>query len=213
MTSYPPGMVLRPLEGWPLEFTKQRRAAPFSSSHSDTLALLDRELRMIDSKDSKYPGSVLQVALTENDFRRDGMPRAGAKMAHPGVILTVEMRNRPTLSFPCDTFTHWHDNLRAITLGLEALRRLDRYGITQTGQQYRGWQALDAAPAPMTRESAAKLLRDHSSVPWEIILSDRAAATRAHRKARAAAHPDRHGGDQTLWDAVEAAAAIIGTGL
>lgn len=213
MSGYPPGMVLRPLDGWPFDFTKDRRKAQFSSSHSDTLEQLHRELKLIDPKDTKYPVSILQVALSENDFRRDGMPRAGAKMAHPGVILTVQMRNRPTLSFPCDTFTHWHDNLRAITLGLEALRRLDRYGITQTGQQYRGWQALDAAPAPMTRESAAKLLRDHSGVPWEIILSDHTAARRAHRKARAAAHPDRHDGDQTLWDAVEAAAAIIGTGL
>ena len=210
--SYPPAMVLRPLDGWPIQLTKSRRDAPFRAAHSDTLSVLDRELRLLDPKDRDYPPSILQVALSEGDFRRDGMPRADARMAHPGVILSIEPRNRPKMSFPCDTFTHWHDNLRAITLGLESLRKLDRYGITQTGQQYRGWQAIEGTPsaaATLTREAAAKVLRDHSDVPWELILSDPAAAARAVRKARGDAHPDRHDGAQTAWDHVQLAIAAL----
>lgn len=41
----------------------------------------------------------------------------------------------------------WQINLRAIALGLEALRKLDRYGITSRGEQYTGWRAIEATPS------------------------------------------------------------------
>ncbi|SCX34506.1 hypothetical protein [Mycolicibacterium fluoranthenivorans] len=204
--AYPPGMTLRPLDGWPFDFTRPRREAPFRSTFTSTLSQLDTELRLLDPDDRLYPPSVLQVALTERDFRKDGMPRADSRVAHPGVILNVEPRNRPALSFPCDTFTHWHDNLRAITLGLESLRKLDRYGITQTGQQYRGWQAIEAKPAFVTAQAALDFLGTVAAPghePWEQVH-----ARGLYRDARARTHPDR-GGARETWDRVEAAGAVL----
>lgn len=205
MTNYPPGMTLRPLDGWPLKFTSPRREAPFRSTLSDTLKLLTRELRNLDPKDTQWPTSVLQLALSERDFRLDGMPRADSKPAHPGVILNIETRNQPALSFPCDTFWRWHDNLRAIALGLEALRKINRYGITQTGQQYRGWQAIGAP-----KSSPAELVDFLAKVADEGV-SDTSSRNIARllRLARFKAHPDRNGGDGTLWDGVEQAAAQL----
>ncbi len=195
-------MVLRPLFGWPREFTAERKASRFESKMSDTVELLDRELRRLDPTDSRYPPSVLQLALREQDFRIDGMPRANSNPSHPGVILSIEPPGRPGMSFPCDTYLHWWDNLRAVALTLEALRKIDRYGVTRTSEQYRGWQAIESGSldAHGALDYLAKVAGN---------VSRRADAHSIHRAARAQAHPDRNGGRQSHWDRVEAAATVL----
>lgn len=216
--NYPPGMKLRPLDGWPGELTRSRKGSAFKSGLTDTITLLDRELRMIDPADSCYPAAVLQLALAERDFRIDGMPRANSTPAHPGVIVNIEPGNKPALSFPCDTFLHWHDNLRAIALTLEALRKVDRYGVTQTGQQYRGWQAIEAKPSVDAVSAACVLLarfawpneNDECQANWaHKIATDPEIRRNTYRQARAKSHPDRHNGDRALWNQVESAAAAL----
>lgn len=130
---------VRPIDQWPRELTKSRQRARFSAPYGSTMQLLDRELKHLRAR-----GVVLLMALSERDIRLDGRPRANAKADHPGVILCFEDRTGAK-RFPCDKFDHWHDNLRAIALSLEALRTVDRYGVTTHGEQYRGWQAL---PSP-----------------------------------------------------------------
>ncbi len=217
MPDYPPNMTLRPIETWPHSLTRDRRRSNFSAQWSDTLTRLERELWYL-GKDQQYAAAVLQIALREQDFRiTDGMPRANATAQHPGVILNIESRHGP-LSYPCDTFTRWQDNLRAIALGLEALRKVERYGITQTGQQYRGWQAIEAKATPIAQTPAGAAVylakaaqgNDDSVSDWaHRILHDPETARTTYRKARANTHPDRHGGARTAWDAVEAAADIL----
>lgn len=202
MSGYPDGMRLRPIEAWPgeLTFAYDRVASPFSAPWSDTLDKLDRELRHL-GRYGRNAESVLQIAMREQDFRLDGMPRATAKPVHPGVILAVES-TKGSLSFPCDKFTRWQDNLRAITLGLEGLRRLDRYGITPGDQQYTGWRQIEsgAASAP---EPADTLLQfgqyrgpDES---WRDV----------YRRAIKATHPDR-GGRREDFERVQAAGRALG---
>ncbi|OHU48123.1 molecular chaperone DnaJ [Mycobacteroides chelonae] len=218
MPDYPPNMTLRPIEIWPLRHTREPRIANFSAQWADTLNLLDRELWHLGPRLDRRPApAVLQIAIREQDFRLDGMPRANAKPEHPGVILNIES-NKGALSFPCDTFTRWRDNLRAIALGLEALRKVERYGITQTGQQYRGWQAIESKPTPIAQTPAGAAVHlakasqgnDDSVSDWaHRILHDPETARNTYRKARANTHPDRHSGDRTAWDAVEAAAETL----
>ncbi|MCV7424374.1 molecular chaperone DnaJ [Mycobacterium yunnanensis] len=226
MTDYPPGMTLRPIAAWPTASTTDRRPAPFESSLTSTLEVLDRELRALGPHGLRgahgsnwYPTSILQLALREQDFRNDGMPRANAVPSHPGVILNIQPKGKPELSFPCDTFTRWQDNLRGIALGLEALRKLDRYGITQTGQQYTGWRAIEATPSMNARAAACAVLariawpneNDAAQAEWaHKIATDPEIGRTTYRKAKANAHPDRNGGSQTLWDHVEGAAKVIG---
>jgi hypothetical protein len=95
-----------------------RQAVPLS----DTLEMFDRELRMIDGREVE-----VLVAIAPEPFRLDGQPRAQAKAEHPGVILSLQSRHKQ-LSYPCDTIMTWQDNLRAITLALEALRNADATG-------------------------------------------------------------------------------------
>lgn len=146
------------------------------------------------------------------------MPRANARPTHPGVILAIESNKGP-LSFPCDKFTTWQDNLRAIALALEALRKVDRYGITPNDEQYTGWKQLGSAHVPTDSLSDACTLLARIAWPNEApdmqaqwapkIATDRDVAQGTYRQARIKAHPDRNGGEQANWDAVEAAAEVL----
>jgi hypothetical protein len=123
--------LYEPLVTWPGKLTTNRRRAPFRASYGKTLDLLERELAHLGAKTV-----ILQVALQRADIRLDGRPRSGAKAAHPGVVMTFQSKHGP-LSYPCDRFDAWEDNIRAIALSLEHLRAVDRYGVTGNGQQYR----------------------------------------------------------------------------
>lgn len=183
----------RPIDTWPGDETRTRRPAPFASGWGTTLALLLRELKMLDAQQV-----VCQVAIAPRDFRiRDGHPKSNAKASHPGVILAFESKHGP-LKYACDTFTQFDDNMRAIALGLEALRKVERYGITKRGEQYKGWTQLPPGTVmglPMDREEAARVLADLAygspSAPIEDVDA-------AYRNAVKHHHPD-HGGDADLF--------------
>jgi len=206
MSIYPDGMRLRPLLHWPGQFPTEHVRSPFSTTLTNTLAELDLELRHLG--DGRRPApSVLELALREDDFRVDGLPRSNARTQHPGVILHIESCVGP-LSNPAANFTTWQDNLRAITLGLNGLRRLERYGITPGSEQYQGWKQLPAAgtgSATRDARSAERFLRD-------LVQLAEAPVAKVYRAARAKTHPDRS--DDTaesrrLWDAVEAAGEVL----
>lgn len=175
-------ITFRPITLWPGEVTRNRKASPFQSSWPSTLDLLDRELHQLRARDV-----VLEIALSEWDIRQDGWPRANARNPdHPGVILAFNSRVGP-LKYQTDIFNHWRANVRAIALALEALRKVDRYGITKRGEQYAGWKALPS-PAEAIRARGERLIEEHGSVV----------------AALHATHPD-HGGDPEDFHAVQEA--------
>jgi hypothetical protein len=185
--------------------TRTRRRSNFSASWSDTVDLLRRELRAIGAKNV-----VLQVAMEEKDFRNDGYPRAQAKPAHPGVILSLESNVGP-LSWPCDTFTTWQDNIRGIALSMEALRKVDRYGVTKRGEQYRGWRQLPSTASTPTQFASVEAALDFLGEVIGVNVAATDVDVRVvYRRARAIAHPDRHAnGDDSLWRQVESAGELL----
>lgn len=189
----------RPLQlPWGQPVTEQRRSRwTFKASWSATLQLLDRELWHLDAD-----AAILQVDVTEADLRLDGQLRANARPNFPGVRLIVDTP-RGTLSWQTDVCEDWQHNVRSIALGLEALRAVDRYGITTAGEQYKGWLQIEAgrsAESPV--EVLARIAGESPKLPEAALL----------RRARAAAHPDRNNGDRAMWDQVEAAATLLGLG-
>ena len=198
---------------WPYLETKGRKASPFTSSWSSTLELLDREITAL-----KVRGAVaVRVVGAPTDVRRDGMLRASARLGHPGVAISFESMHGP-LTYPCDRFVSagqgaladWQVNVRAIALGLEALRRVERYGITSRGEQYAGWRQIEASSdgAPFhDRDSAIKWLC--TLAPADQVGYPPVPSTLL-RIAKREAHPDRNGGRRGLWDLVEQAEALIG---
>lgn len=150
------------------------KSSPFSASLTATAEVLAREV------DHLRPERViLEADFREDQLRIDGLPRATATAASPGVILTLVGTAHGDLRYPCSTFRRWEDNLRAIALALEALRRVDRYGVTKRGEQYAGWKQLGAGTGPGEGDPARgrRLIVEHGGVT----------------AALKAAHPD-HGG-------------------
>lgn len=196
---------------WTLPTTPDPKPNPFRASWDGTLELLDRELSAIEAD----PDTVtLAVDLRPDQIRRDGQPRAGAKAGWRGVILSFDCRHG-SLSYPCDTFearwhgeVSWQANTRAIALGLEALRQVDRYGIAVSGQQYRGFRELGSGePGDISFasiEAAADYLiacgaGDDGAPEVSLVISDKAVRDRLYRRAARRLHPDTGTGDEEAF--------------
>lgn len=195
--------TFRPIDKWPGQPTPpgRRKRAPFRATWSRTASQLARELRHLGARNI-----VIQLALTEREIRIDGWPRADARPQHSGVILSFESKHGP-LNYPCDTFNDWQSNLRAIALALESLRRVDRYGVTRHGEQYRGWKKLPG-PEPvqttMSVEEAARFVERlavgdddaQAARNSERCIRDAGYYRTLYREAAKIAHPDAGGSQQ-----------------
>ncbi len=194
----------------------QRKQSQFDTTWSKTLKQLGKEIDHLSGRDV-----VIEADVREQDIRNDGMLRANARPSSPAVVVAFETTKHGPMLYRCDRYVtgwrtegvdSWQHNVRAIALTLEALRAVDRYGATETGQQYAGFKALPAGHAMrashMTRDEAVWLLDEYCDRDWSA--RDPEDLAHVHRRARAAAHPDRHGGDRTLWDQVEQAAQVLG---
>lgn len=155
-------LAFRPIDRWPnlpdptsVSDVCRRSPWSFKAGYDDTLNLLQHEAEKLDARGPV----VVQLALVEDDLRRDGMLRAHAQPTHPGVIVSFESRHGP-LQYATDEFALWQHNLRAIALGLEALRKVDRYGISKGGEQYAGWKQLPAATGDTMDREAARAFID-----------------------------------------------------
>jgi hypothetical protein len=151
---WPDGLKAGPISQWPGELTRHRQRSKFKAGLRDTLTTLNSELYHLTETRSQRESVEMLIAIPPGDqWRLDGRPRANATPEHPGVIVSLDSKFGH-LSYPCDTFTTWQDNLRAVALALEALRKVDRYGVTKRGEQYRGFLAIEATAAPAGFPSA-----------------------------------------------------------
>lgn len=211
---WPPNMRVRPIVQWPGTLTRNRQRSNFSASFGSTIDLLWRELYQLSAANV-----VLQIAMSERDFRIDGYPRAQARAEHPGIIVTLDSKHGP-LSYPCDRFTDWQDNLRAVALALEALRKVDRYGVTKRGEQYAGWKQLPGGtpmPAAMTRDEAAYVIarasnpneREENLRSWcPRLITEPDMRAAEYRQAARRSHPDV-GGTTEAFQRVEQAKRVL----
>ncbi|MEF2979060.1 hypothetical protein [Subtercola sp. YIM 133946] len=217
---WPDGMRIGPIREWPGTLTpaSQRQFSRFKTSGYDggyarksvplssTLELLDRELSALGSTDRE-----MLVAIAPADFRLDGKPRAQARAEHPGVIISFKAK-LGALSYPCDTFTTWQDNLRAIALALEALRKVDRYGVTKHGEQYRGFMAIEGTAIPSRVTSVQQALDVLYAAAGVIVepgvIYEPEGLARIARRALFKTHPDQ-GGDAAVFQRVIAAQAFL----
>jgi hypothetical protein len=201
----------RPLVNFPGVPTPDyaRKSSPFATSTKwgNTVDMLDRELRALKAEDI-----VLELDVTEDQIRLDGSLRAQARTKSPAVALSFQSKHGP-LRYSCDKFTKWEHNVRAIAVGLENLRRLDRYGIASRGEQYTGYKALPSATAigPVVTEAEAKetLYRLGGFGPKHSIRSDPPMIASVYKEALRRTHPDA-GGDAADFDKVRKAGEVLG---
>lgn len=187
----------------------RRATNPFGATYGKTLIDLEREITHLGGTDP-----FLQLDTTDADLRLDGQLRAGARVEHPGVILTFDTKKHGPLTYDTDRYDHWHTNLRAIALGLDCLRRVERYGIAERGQQYAGYREIGTGialgPAEMSRAQAARILVDAAEVPWppdDLVLNPELTTT-TYRAAARLHHPD-NGGDPTVFRTITTARDIL----
>lgn len=192
----------------------KRERSRFTATWTSTLDLLEREYTMLNGRDL-----VIEVDVPESKIRNDGMLRADAAASSPAVVVASTSRHGPLL-YRCDLYGDlpwsragaphvWQHNVRSVALTLEALRAVDRYGASASGEQYRGYKAIEsqamALPEAMTVEQALEVMVRHGA------LSRAAAPTigrdelaRASRIAQRNTHPDC-GGNATDFQRVQTA--------
>lgn len=201
----------RPIDRWPGTLTQKRRGSPFRTTWGRTLELLDRELVYLDAHNV-----VFQVAMQESDIRLDGRPRARATATHPGGIVAFDSKYGP-LKYATDVFSRWEDNVRAIALGLEALRKVDRYGITKRGEQYTGWRQIEqhAGTGFASPDDAACWIADvvqhaHPDMVYDVDdLVTGGHLDDAYRIAARSLHPDAPGGSHDAFVRLQQARELI----
>jgi hypothetical protein len=188
------------IEQWPNAPTKNRERSRFDSTYTQTLVLLERELNQLKAKDV-----YIHLWLSFEQIKQDGTPYANAKPTQPGVIISFTGKHG-LVKMPCDTFDRWHDNLRAIALSLEALRKVDRYGCAQQGEQYRGWLALPPATSNIqTPQDAANFFAQYCDFPPHAIWRN---LDVAYKQAVRKCHPDT-GGSHELFIRLQQALQIL----
>lgn len=176
-------LTFRPLER-PIDCSFH--AAPFTASWSSTINTLTKELRAHGARNT-----VLEIDFRESDLRLDGLPRADRRAASPGIVLSFDAHKvpgRPHLRYEVGTYATWQNNIRAVALALEALRAVDRYGVTRRGEQYAGWRQLVAG----TGEDEGNPARGRQLVEKAGSIA----------KALYAAHPDHGGEPQDFRDVI-----------
>jgi len=184
----------------------ERIHGKFRTTWQTLLDDLDRELWQVGAGDV-----TLQIDCPEQDIGRNGMPRADARIRSPGVVLRFDHGSLGRVEYPCDLYVDWWSNLRAISLTLNALRAVDRYGVTSTGQQYAGFRQLPdgSGRTPLTPEQAADIIADASGMEAAAILEFAAVRDVAIARALRATHPDSEGGSADNFDTVKRAEAAL----
>ena len=183
---------------WDRKETPERRDAPFRAAWRETVRLLRQECNAIDGFDI-----MILMDVQPCDIKMNGFVYADAVAGHPGVQIGLSSRHG-RLMYACDRFNDWQDNVRAIALTLERLRKAEAYGVVQRGEQYQGFVALPM-PDTLAPESlspadeiyaVADWLSQRSKVVRSDILTSALKFQKAYRQAAQALHPDRRGGSE-----------------
>ncbi len=186
-------IIFEPLGEWPRPtFTEDRRRSQFKDNWPQTWRQLRYELGRLEVE-----SAVLRVDVARSRIRSDGSLHAPASPESPCVVLNFAAPKTGPVVMPCDTYENWRHNVRAIALALEALRAVDRYGVTSRAEQYRGWAALPAPSRPdfdnadQAREFLRKMLR--TSTKMSACFASIADIEETIREAEKISHPDRGG--------------------
>jgi hypothetical protein len=194
---------------WPGKRTTYPKGAPFKSRWSATEKALERELgwRHLGARKIEL---ALELRNGGMDLRNDGKLRADAR---PGraVILSFLDRDGQRQAYPCDRYGWWEDNLHAIAVVLEDLRRAERYGV-QSALLRAGFKALPSRTAPtMDTTAAAEVIAmaaEGLATPI-LIAHDKEVAKTAVRHAIHHTHPDRNLGGRAAYDRVDEARKVL----
>ena len=185
--------------GWPRTPAGKRARARFSKgerkyyssgngSYIDTSPLtVPQGLRRLKDELDRLRAKDVIVS-TNVELNSYGEPRGGRRDPDdPGVAVYFKMSGKPRV-LACDNWDRTADNLAAVAAHIDALRRIDRYGVGTLDQAFAGYDAL---PPPST--SNRPPWRKTLGLEGQITVTS-ADINSAYREAAREAHPDVPGG-------------------
>ena len=194
---------------WPGKKTTSPKRAPFKTQWTRTMDLLERELKHLGARNVQI---ALDLPRGAAELRSDGMLRADAR-PKPAVILSFIDRDGQRQAYPCDRFGWWQDNLYAIAVVLEDLRRAERYGV-QSSLIRAGFKALPGSGGTtnteqgMTARSAAEVLARYVAFHAGLILDESSVFQAAAASAKRKSHPDAGGSTEAFQEVGQACAVL-----
>ncbi|WP_107668924.1 J domain-containing protein [Cyanothece sp. BG0011] len=140
------------------------------------------------------------VIISSNvPLRQDGLPYASfSEPSDPGVVVSFRAFKKDYI-FSCDCWTKVKDNLRAIGKHIEALRGIERWGVS----------SIEEIFEPFLLPTSSPTYHSNSEPFWWEILEVSPDATieeikTAYRNLSRKYHPDT-GGDRFQWDRLQLA--------
>ena len=126
-------------------------------------------------------------------LRLDGYPRSSQRGYSDAGVAVYFTRNGEKLVLACDLYTHVEDNMRALALVIESMRRVERYGGDK--MMSRVFTGFTALPPP----------RGHRARFWWHVLGVRQNATwkeisASYKDLAKRAHPDVGGDPEEMTE-------------
>lgn len=196
--------TFEPLEDWPGHSTRpdDREVSRFGTKWAATLIELERELRHLNYR---YGTVKLRTFHRPYDVRKDGGLRSDVRSPeHPGVVIAFNRQQGGavvTMQFTADRFRNWKDNVLAIARAMNALRMVDRYGVSSgrgSESQYEGFRALPPAISlnGANVDDAAFYLSQLSGRAAGNIKTDAETFRQIKRELQMKFHPDKGGSQE-----------------
>lgn len=131
--------------GWKRTPSHQRQRARFQSGGS---ALTVHKATQRLSGELSRLGARGELLSTNLNLRLDGLPYSNQpEPADPGAAVYFTLKGQARC-LACDQWTRVADNIAAISQHIDALRRIDRYGVGTLDQAFAGYAPrLQAAPS------------------------------------------------------------------
>jgi len=138
--------------GWKRTDRHARRRAEFSKSikttwRDGTVRNGTRSLTVAEAL-TRLGGELSRLGATDEllssnlAVRLDGLPRSGeAEPSDPGAAVYFKLKGKDRC-LACDRWDRVADNIAAIAQHIDALRRIDRYGVGTMEQAFAGYAAL-----------------------------------------------------------------------
>lgn len=199
-------ITIKAITHWNGKETDEPKRSQFRQTYRDTLKILEKELSFLDIRTDSL---AIEMFVHPNQIRADGQLRADAKPYKQGVKLSFEIiewlspipntnkwnvKYHPVV-YPCDRYDDWQDNLRAITLSLEALRKVERYGVLKFQEVVKRLALPSADGKFSSRDEALQFIAEHSAYALSTISQNSEALKAAYRQAAHKFHPDKNGGE------------------
>ena len=162
--------------GW--QRARRRKSAPFKVPPQQARKEMMEELHRLGARDI--------VVSTDQPLNRDGsVSLARRQIDDPGVAVYFKRKGRDVV-LACDQYDTLHDNMRAVSKTVEAMRGIERWGASDMlDRAFTGFEALAAPQASVVE-------------PWWQVLGveqycQRTQIESAYRQLARTAHPDQGG--------------------